>query len=121
MAVNKILIVDDSQADLMNLKNIVQKSGAQIVTASSGQEAINKAKSEKPDLIFMDIIMDEMDGYSACREIVEDPETSNIPVVFVSSKTQRADAIWAEKQGGRGLIGKPYTEDQILEKIKAFG
>ena len=120
MAVQKILIVDDSQTDLLNLKSIVEKSGCQIVTATSGKEAVAKAAAEKPDLIFMDIIMDEMDGYSACREIVDNPETTNIPVVFVSSKQQKADEIWAHKQGGKGLIGKPYTEDQILEKIQSF-
>lgn len=120
MAVEKILIVDDSQTDLLNLKSIVEKSGCLIVTAKSGKEAVEKAGSEKPDLIFMDIIMDEMDGYSACREIVDNPDTQNIPVVFVSSKQQKADEIWAQKQGGKGLIGKPYTEEQILEKIQSF-
>lgn len=120
MAVQKILIVDDSQTDLLNLQKIVAKSGCHVITATSGKEAVQKARSEKPDLIFMDIIMDEMDGYSACREIVDNPETQKIPVVFVSSKQQKADEIWAQKQGGKGLIGKPYTEDQILDKIRTF-
>ncbi len=120
MAVRKIMIVDDSRVELMNLQNIVAKSGCEIITASSGKEAVAKARSEKPDLIFMDVIMDEMDGFSACREISDNAETKHIPVVFVTSKSQKADAIWAQKQGGRGLIGKPYTEEQILDKIKAF-
>lgn len=120
MAAAKILIVDDSSTDLLNLKNIVTKKGYDIITATNGKEAIAKALSEKPNLIFMDIIMDEMDGYSACREISNNAETKDIPVVFVSSKNQKADTIWAQKQGGRGLVSKPYTEDQILEKIASL-
>lgn len=120
MAINKILVVDDSSTDLLNLKNIVSGTGCKVITATSGKQAVEMAKSEKPDMIFMDIIMDEMDGYSACREITNDPETKDIPVVFVSSKKQKADIMWAEKQGGRGLISKPYTDDQIVEKIKSL-
>ena len=119
MAIKKVLIVDDSPTDLMNLKSIVEGKGYQAVTASSGSEAIERAKQESPDLIFMDIIMDNMDGYSACREIKSDAQTNNIPVVFVSSKNQRADAMWATRQGGRTLVTKPYTEEQIIDQLHA--
>ena len=121
MAIKKVLVVDDSSTDLLNLKNAVSSAGVQVVTATSGKEAVAKAKAEKPDLIFMDIVMDEVDGYRACRAIQEDAETQDIPVVFVSSKHQRADRLWAEKQGGRGFITKPYTPEQIVEQIKVFG
>lgn len=120
MAGQKILIVDDSSAHLLNLKNVVAKTNCMVVTASSGKEAVAKAKSEKPNLIFMDIVMDDMDGYSACREINNDPDTKDIPVVFVSTKKQKADQLWAMKQGGRALISKPFTDEQILEQIKLY-
>jgi twitching motility two-component system response regulator PilH len=120
MAVNKVLVVDDSYADLENLKNAVSKAGCRVVTASSGKEAVTKAKSEKPDLVLMDIVMDELDGYGACRQIVNDDETKDIPVVFVSTKNQRADRLWAEKQGARGLITKPYTEEAILAEVGKY-
>lgn len=119
MALNKVLIVDDSATDLMNLKNIVESKGVQTVTASSGKEAIEKAKNESPDLIFMDIIMDNMDGYSACREIKAEANTKDIPVVFVTSKNQKADVMWAKKQGGRALVGKPYTDADIAAELHA--
>ena len=121
MAIRKILIVDDSSIDLLKLKDVVSSTGCVILTATSGVDAVKKAKAEMPDLIFMDIIMDEMDGFKACREIARDPKTKDIPVVFVTSKHNRADHIWAEKQGGKALISKPYTDEQILEQIKAFG
>ena len=116
----KILVVDDSSTDLLKLKGIVSGTGHTVVTATSGVEAVNKARSEKPDLIFMDVVMDDMDGFRACRDISRDPETKDIPVVFITSKHNRADIIWAEKQGGKALVSKPYTDDQILEQINIF-
>jgi len=120
MTSQKILIVDDSSTDRLNLKNVVSRANYSVITASSGVEAIAKAKSEKPDLIFMDIVMDQMDGYGACRLIQEDPDTENIPIVFVSTKSQKVDQLWAKKQGGKALVSKPYTDQDILEQIEIF-
>ncbi len=119
MSSKKILIVDDSSTDRLKLKEVVDGAGCTVVTAASGMEAIEKAKSESPDIIFMDIIMDEMDGYKACREINKDPQTKNIPVVFVTSKNQKADRVWAELQGGKALVTKPYSSQEILDQIAA--
>lgn len=114
------MVVDDSPADLQNLKLIVTNAGHTVITASSGNEAVKKAMSMKPDMIFMDVLMENKDGFEACREIISNKETKNIPVVFVSSKCQKADHVWAELQGGKCLIGKPYTEAQIVEQINNF-
>jgi twitching motility two-component system response regulator PilH len=120
MSIEKILVVDDSTVDLMNLQNIVSDAGYTVITAGSGVEAISKAKSEKPDLIFMDVVMQQMDGYQACREIIHDDSTKDIPIIFVTSKGQKADRLWAEMQGGKALIQKPYTPEQIIEQINNF-
>jgi len=120
MSVNKVLVVDDSPAQLENLKNIVSNAGCNVVVATSGKEAIELSKSEKPDLILMDIVMDDMDGYGACRVISADPDTKDIPVVFVSTKNQRADRLWAEKMGARGLISKPFEDNEILEVLNKY-
>ncbi len=120
MAINKILVVDDSSVDLLNLKNIVSDAGYQVITASSGKEAIEKAAIEMPDLIFMDVVMQQMDGYQACREITHNEKTKDIPIVFVTSKGQKADRMWAEMQGGKSLVQKPYTPTQIVDEIKKF-
>ncbi len=119
-AINKILVVDDSTVDRMNIQNIISDAGYAVVAASSGQEAIEKATAEKPDLIFMDVVMQQMDGYQACREITHNDATKDIPIIFVTSKGQKADRMWAEMQGGKALIQKPYTPDQILEQIERF-
>ncbi|EDN65744.1 response regulator receiver domain protein [Beggiatoa sp. PS] len=116
----KVLVVDDSTIDRMNLQNIISDAGHTVITASSGAEAIEKANAEKPDIIFMDVVMQQMDGYQACREITHNESTKNIPVIFVTSKGQKADRMWAEMQGGKGLIQKPYTPEQIVEQINQF-
>ena len=120
MPVRKILLVDDSPAQLKEMKAAVSSVDANVVTATSGKEAVEKAKSEKPDLIFMDIVMDDLDGYGACRDIKSDAATKDIPVVFVSTKNQRADRIWAEKQGAEALITKPFQHDELLAQVARF-
>ena len=117
----KALICDDSAAELANLRSILTDAGWHSVTASNGAEAVQKAVAEKPALIFLDIIMPDMDGYEACRQLQAGAETKGIPVIFVSSKNQKADQIWAKMQGGTALIGKPYSADQIHDTLKAFG
>jgi len=117
----KALIVDDSPAELANLRNILSSAGWQTATATNGSEAVAKALSEKPNLILCDIIMPDMDGFEACRQLQANPDTKSIPVVFVSSKNQKADHLWAKMQGAKALIGKPYEASQILETLRAFG
>ena len=119
MGVNKVLVCDDSAIDLTNIKNIVEAAGCVTITASSGFEALKRAKAEQPDMIFLDIIMPEMDGFEACRKLRDDPATKDIPVIFVTSKHQRADRVWAQMQGAKDFISKPYTAEQIIEKLVA--
>ena len=118
MPVNKILVVDDSPAHLQEMQSAVSSVNAVVLTASSGKEAVEKAKQEKPDIIFMDIVMDGLDGYGACRDLKKDPATSKIPVVFVTTKNNRADRLWAEKQGAVAMISKPYEPQDLLDQIK---
>ena len=119
MAIKKVLVVDDSPTDLANIKTIVSDAGCMVLTASNGQEAIDKAKAEKPDLVFLDIIMPEQDGFGACRALASDADTKDIPVVFVTSKSQKADRVWAQMQGAKGYITKPYTANEIVDQLKA--
>jgi twitching motility two-component system response regulator PilH len=118
MAIKKVLVCDDSTTDRTNLERIVSGTGCVVIPATNGKDALEKAKTEKPDLIFLDILMPDMDGYATCRALQNDPETKNIPVIFVTSKGQKADRVWAQMQGGKSLVSKPYTADQIVEQIK---
>ncbi len=118
--VKKALIVDDSPAEIANLKTILMDAGCSVVTASGGKEAVEKARVEKPSIIFLDIVMPDMDGYEACRILSADPATKGIPVVFVTSKGQKADLVWGQMQGAKGHVAKPYSADQITDQLKTL-
>ena len=112
------LVVDDSAVDRPHLTNLLTRAGWQVAAAANGMEALKLAKRQPPDIIFMDIMMPGMDGYQACRRLAEDPMTRGIPVVFVSTKNQRADQVWARMQGGRALLPKPLTPAQLLSALQ---
>jgi twitching motility two-component system response regulator PilH len=120
MAVHKVLCVDDAAADLSMIQKVVSSANLNVVSATNGRDAIERAKSEKPDLIFLDILMPDMDGFAVIRELQKDPATKDIPVVFVSSKNQKSDQMWAKMQGGKGFLPKPVNPDVVLEEIKKF-
>jgi twitching motility two-component system response regulator PilH len=120
MPVRKVLCVDDSAAELVLIKKIVLSANLDFISATNGKDAIQCAKSEKPDLIFLDIVMLGMDGFAVMRELQKDPATKDIPVVFVSSKSQKADQAWAKMQGAKGFVPKPISAQAILEEIRKF-
>lgn len=120
MSISKVLVVDDSSADLLHLKKIIEDAGYLTLTATSGQEAVEKARTQQPDAIFLDIVMQEMDGYEACRLLTRDAATKHIPIVFVTSKNQKADRVWAEMQGAKAFISKPASQDDILTQLNAL-
>ncbi len=115
------LVVDDAAVDRDRIADILHCAGWQVDLAVSGREALEKALARPPDIIFMDIVMPGMDGFEACRRLAEDPRTRAIPIVFVSTKSQRADHLWARMQGGRELIGKPFTAEQLLGALRHAG
>jgi twitching motility two-component system response regulator PilH len=117
MSINKILVVDDSKVDLMSLQQVAEEAGYTAITATNGVEAIEKAETEKPDLIFLDVMMQPIDGYQACRELLQNDSTKNIPIVFVTVKGEKADRLWAEMQGAKGFVQKPFTYEEIIREI----
>jgi twitching motility two-component system response regulator PilH len=121
MAVNKVMIVEDDRAQLIHLQQIVAAAGYVVSMATTGDEAVTKAKAERPDAILMDINMPGMDGFAAIRSMRADASTKDIPVVFVSAKNQKADQVWAQMQGGKGYVTKPYQPDDVLQALKALG
>jgi twitching motility two-component system response regulator PilH len=120
MPIRKVLIVDDSAADLLHLKQVVETAGYAAITASSGKEALDIARAQKPDVILLDIVMDGMDGYKACRELANEEQTKSIPVIFVTSKNQKADRVWAQMQGAKAFISKPASQDAVLQELQAL-
>jgi twitching motility two-component system response regulator PilH len=113
----KVLVVDDSAVDLKNLERIVSDAGAVVVTASSGAEAIVKARETAPQLILLDVNMPGLDGFSTARQLQADASTRGIPIVFVTSKDQKADRVFAQMLGAKGYVTKPYAPADILANL----
>jgi twitching motility two-component system response regulator PilH len=112
--VKKVLIVDDAAVDTQNLRRIFSEAGWVVTAAASGADGVAAAKQDLPDLILMDVNMPGLDGFSATRQLMQDPATKGIPVVFVTGKDQKADRVFAQMLGAKGFITKPYTDDQVL-------
>ncbi len=120
MAVKNVMVVDDSATDMHLLSEMLKKNGFTVATATSGEEAIAKAKKEKPDAILMDIVMPGMSGFEATRTIARDPETASIPIIICSTKGQETDKAWGLRQGARDYLVKPISEKALIEKLKAL-
>jgi len=118
MDVGTVLVVDDSPTDLHLLNGYLQNNGYAILNATSGEEALQKASSEHPDLILMDVVMPGMNGFEATRSLAKNPETRDIPVIVVTSKQQETDKIWAMRQGARDFVSKPVDEKTLIGMIR---
>ena len=115
-----ILIVDDSPTELHVLKTMLEKNGFFVSSATCGEEGVEKAKVEQPDMILMDVVMPGMNGFQAAREITSNPETSNIPIIIVSTKDQETDRMWGLRQGAKDYITKPAKEKELIGKINTL-
>lgn len=121
MSIRSILCVDDAPTDLKLLENTLIQAGYVVATANDGKAAIEAVARNKPDLIFMDVNMPEMDGFQATRTLSGSAETKMIPVVLVTAKDQKADRVWAQMLGVKGYITKPYPPQALLDIVKAIG
>ena len=114
----RILIVDDSPSQLLGLKRIVEKLGHETLTAEDGAAGVEVAKREIPDLILMDVVMPNLNGFQATRTISKDASTAHIPVVLVTTKDQETDKVWGMRQGARAYVTKPIKEGELIATIK---
>lgn len=113
----KILIVDDEPDIVETLSFMLQARNFDVVTASDGLEALSKVKSERPDLVLLDIMMPGMDGYEVCIKLKTDKETKNIPVVMLTARGENEAVIRAHKAGANDYIVKPFTLPTLVNKL----
>ena len=114
-----ILIIDDSPTELHLFQNMLEKSGFSTLVADSGEEGLRQAKASRPDCILMDVVMPGMNGFQATRKLTQDPDTSNIPVIMITTKDQETDKIWGMRQGAVEYLVKPIDGEQLVAKINA--
>lgn len=115
-----ILIVDDSPTEVHVMKGALEQGGFEVAVAVNGEEAITMAKKLHPGLIFMDVVMPGINGFQATRTIARDPETSDIPVVMVTTKGQETDKIWGMRQGAVDYLVKPVRPPELLAKAQSM-
>ena len=113
----RILIVDDSPSQLMGIRRIVEKLGHEALTATDGQEGVETARRELPDLILMDVVMPNLNGFQATRSITRDPAPAHIPVILVTTKDQDTDRLWGMRQGAKAYLPKPFSESELSSAI----
>ncbi len=114
----RILIVDDSPSQLLGIQRIVEKLGHQILTATDGAAGVETAKAELPDLVLMDVVMANLNGFQATRTLARDEATRHIPVILVTTKDQDTDRMWGMRQGAKAYITKPFSEDELSEVLE---
>ncbi|KLD77505.1 response regulator [Xanthomonas hyacinthi] len=114
----RILIVDDSPSQLLGIQRIVEKLGHETLTATDGAAGVEAAKAALPDLVLMDVVMPNLNGFQATRTLRREPSTQNIPVILVTTKDQDTDRMWGMRQGARAYITKPFSEDELSEVIE---
>ena len=113
----RILIVDDSPSQLMGIRRIVEKLGHDALTAEDGAAGVDAAKRELPDLILMDVVMPNLNGFQATRSITREASTKHIPIILVTTKDQDTDRMWGLRQGAKAYITKPFSESELSELI----
>ena len=119
LSMAKILIVDDSPTYRLQLSTLVERLGHLVVVASGGEEGLQKAREEIPDLVLMDVVMPGMNGFEAKRALARDEVTAHIPVVFVTTQNDDVDRDWGMRQGAVDYVTKPVDEASMQVAIDA--
>ncbi len=118
MAIKKILVVEDDILLQEMMKELLQANGFDVVIATNGREGLEVARTQKPDFIFADLMMPELDGIQLTKELKANESTTNIPIVLASGLGFNKEAKEAIRAGAADFISKPYKAHEILEKIK---
>jgi twitching motility two-component system response regulator PilH len=114
----KVLIVADAREDQEQLERIVSGAGYSVAGIYTGNEALRGSIEPVPDLIVVDVTVDDMDGFKVCRDLSTSPGTREAPVIMISDGEQKVDRLWAEQQGAGGVITKPYSPGELIKQLR---
>ena len=116
----KILVVDD-EADLVKtIRFSLEAEGYKVLVSYNGEDALNQARKEAPDLILLDIMLPKLDGYKVCRLLKFDEQYKNIPILMLTAKTQEKDKLLGKETGADEYITKPFDIEELMEKVKGY-
>ena len=113
-----VLVVEDSLAQREMIKDLLEGSGLTVTVVGNGIDALKFIQGHPPDLVLLDIVMPEMNGYEVCREIKSSATTQKLPVVMCSAKGEEFDRYWGMKQGADAYIAKPFQPTELVGTVK---
>jgi len=116
----KVLVVDDSQAEIRLMQSFLQQGGFHSVGICDPTKIEETIEEERPSVILLDVVMPQRNGFQACRDLKSDGPYSQIPVILVTSKTAPSDRYWGEQQGANGYVAKPFTPEELISAVKRF-
>jgi two-component system alkaline phosphatase synthesis response regulator PhoP len=116
----KILVVDDEVYILHILDFILGAENYDVITATNGEQALQKVREERPDLVILDIMMPRLDGYETCRLIKKDPATKTIPVILLTAKGREVDQKLGREVGAADYMTKPFSPSKLIERVQAI-
>lgn len=112
-----VLVVDDSRTQLYAMEKLLSAAGVSVITAENGKQGILMARHKRPDIILMDIVMPEINGFQATRYLSRHPDTAHIPIIIISGSNQESDKAWGLKLGARDYMRKPVNKDELFGKM----
>ncbi|NEO26636.1 MAG: response regulator [Kamptonema sp. SIO4C4] len=115
---SKVLVVEDSMAQRQMISDLLRESGLTVEVAGNGVEALERIREYNPDIVVLDIVMPQMNGYEFCRRLKADPKTQGVPVVMCSSKGEEFDRYWGMRQGADAYIAKPFQPMELIGTVK---
>lgn len=119
MAAPKVLVVDDSPTDLALMVEPLRASGFDVITATDGQEAIQKAMTERPQLIVLDVVLPKANGFQVCRTLKGSPTSQSIPIILLTNKREEFDRYWGMRQGADRYLTKPFKGPDLIANVQA--
>ncbi|GAC1470442.1 MAG: response regulator [Chamaesiphon sp.] len=115
----KVLVVEDTPSELELVKKYLDDHGYTVISATDAKIALNKVLEQKPDVVVTDVVMPGMSGFELCRNLKNNPQTKQLPIIICSSKNQEIDRLWAMKQGADVYLIKPFTSEQLIRAVKS--
>ncbi|HBB31283.1 MAG TPA: two-component system response regulator [Cyanobacteria bacterium UBA8803] len=112
------LVVEDSVTDMQIISSCLQQAGLNVLTADSGEEALVKLNTYKPDVIVLDVVLPGRSGFEVCRDLKTEAHTRKIPIVMCSTKGGEMDKFWGMKQGADAYLAKPVDQTELLRTVK---
>ena len=114
----RLLLVDDLPDNLKVLRQALEPEGYRILIASGGETALKLARSAKPDLILLDVLMPDLDGFETCRRLKQDAATQDIPVIFITARAETESVVEGFRAGGIDYIVKPFQSEEVLARVR---